>query len=190
MIDGDKMNELSLHILDICQNSIKANSTLIEIIINEDTNKNLFKIIIKDNGCGMSKETLSKVVKLSFTTRTTRTVGLGLSLFKIAAENAQGYFNIQSDVDVGTTVTTTFKHNHINRAPLGNMEDTITVLILNEAKIDIYYEHNFNNQKYIFDTREVKNILEGISFTNYNVMTWIKNNIKEGIFIIHKEETQ
>ena len=184
------MNELSLHILDICQNSIKANSTLIEIIITEDTYHNLFEIIIKDNGCGMSDKTLSEVADPFFTTRTTRKIGLGVSLFKMAAEMTEGTFDIQSKVDIGTTVKAVFNHNHIDRAPLGLIEETICILVLNEANIDIYYKHSFNNQTFIFDTREVKKVLDGISFTNFDVIMWIKNNIKEGIFDIHKEETQ
>lgn len=183
------MNELSLHILDICQNSIKANSTLIEIIINEDTSNNLFEIIIKDNGCGMNEKTLSEVADPFFTTRTTRKIGLGVSLFKMAAEMSEGSFKIQSTVGQGTNIKAVFKHNHIDRAPLGIIEETIIILVLNEADIDIFYEHNINNQKFIFDTREVRKVLDGIPFTNYDVITWIKNNIKEGIFNIHKEET-
>lgn len=184
------MNELSLHILDICQNSIKAYSTLIEILVNEDINNNLFEIIIKDDGCGMDKQTLSKVTNSSFTTRTNRKNGLGISLFKKATELSEGSFGIQSQVNIGTTVKAVFKYNHINRAPLGSMEDTISTLILNEANIDIYYEHKFNKKKFIFDTREVKKVLKGIPFTDNNVVMWIRKNIKEEIFIIHEEETQ
>jgi hypothetical protein len=184
------MNELSLHILDICQNSIKANSTLIEIIVNENIENNLFEIIIKDNGCGMNEKTLSEVADPFFTTRLTRKVGLGVSLFKMAAEMTEGSFDIQSTIGEGTKIKATFKHDHIDRAPLGIIEETIMILVLNEANIDIFYEHSFKTQKYVFDTREIRKILDGIPFTNYDVITWIKNNIKEGIFDIHKEETQ
>ena len=183
------MNELSLHILDICQNSIKANATLIKVIINEDIAQNTFEIVIEDNGCGMNEKTLSEVADPFFTTRTTRKVGLGVSLFKMAAEMTNGSFEIKSKENEGTRVYAVFEHNHIDRAPLGNIADTISILVLNEANIDIYYEHKYNVQNYIFDTREVKKVLDEIPFTNYEVITWIKNNIKEGIFDIHKEET-
>ncbi len=183
------MNELSLHILDVCQNSIKANASLIKIVVIENTESNTFKIVIEDNGCGMNEKTLSEVADPFFTTRTTRSVGLGVSLFKMAAEMASGSFVIQSIEDVGTTVTATFQHNHIDRAPLGNIAETISILVLNEANIDIHYEHKYNIQNYIFDTREVRKVLDGIPFTNYEVIKWIKNNIKEGILDIHKEVT-
>ncbi|AIO18209.1 Histidine protein kinase DivJ [Candidatus Izimaplasma bacterium HR1] len=183
------MNELSLHILDICQNSIKANASLIQIIVNEQPQENIFEIIIKDNGSGMSAKTLSEVADPFFTTRTTRKVGLGVSLFKMAAEMAEGSFNIESKLNEGTSIDALFKYNHLDRAPLGNIAETISILVLNEAEIDIHYIHKLNTKVYNFDTREIKEVLDGIPFTNYEVITWIKNNIKEGILDIHKEET-
>ncbi len=183
------MNELSLHILDICQNSIKANAKLIEIIVTEDTNENLFTIKIIDNGFGMNKKTLSEVADPFFTTRTTRKVGLGVSLFKMATEMAEGNLKITSTINIGTKIIATFQHNHIDRAPLGDIEDSLSILILNEKMIDIYYHHDYNKKTYIFDTREVRKVLEGIPFTDYNVIMWIKSNIKEGIMNIHKEES-
>ena len=141
------LNELSLHILDICQNSIKANATLIKIIIDENTIDNLYSIVIQDNGIGMSQKTLSQVADPFFTTRSTRNVGMGISLFKMAAEMAEGSFKIESTPNYGTTVTATFKHNHLDRAPLGKIEETISILVLNPAEIDIYYEHNVNSKQ-------------------------------------------
>ena len=184
------MNELSLHILDVCQNSIKANSTLIKIIISEDLGANLFTIIIEDDGCGMNQKTLSQVADPFYTTRTTRKVGLGISLFKMAAEQTGGKLNISSEINEGTIVKAVFEHDHIDRAPLGSIEETLAILILNEAEIDIYYEHVYENTRYIFSTREVRKVLDGIPFTDYNVIMWVKNNIKEGIRELHKEETK
>ena len=182
------MNELSLHILDICQNSIKANASLVEIIVNEDIENNLFQIIIHDDGHGMNQKTLSEVADPFFTTRTTRNVGMGVSLFKMAAEMCDGNFEITSEVDIGTSIIADFCHDHIDRAPLGAIEETLCILVLNEAEIDIYYQHNINNQRYVLDTREIKKVLDGIPFTDYSVIMWIKNNIQEGILDIHKEE--
>ena len=128
------MNELSLHILDICQNSIKANANLIEIIITENKADNIYKIEIIDNGYGMNKKTLSEVADPFFTTRTTRKVGLGVSFFKMAADMAGGNLEITSEVNQGTKVTATFQHNHIDRAPLGDIEDSLSILIKNLLK--------------------------------------------------------
>ena len=184
------MNELSLHILDICQNSIKANATLIQIRVTEDLSSNLFQIQIEDNGKGMNQTTLSQVSDPFYTTRTTRKVGLGISLFKMAAEMAGGDLIITSKEGQGTCVTATFEHNHIDRAPLGNIEDTLMILILNEANIDIRYEHNYNNQQYVFDTRDIKEVLGDIPLSNHDVVLWIKQHINQGMTTIYKEETK
>ena len=107
----------------------------------------------------------------------------------MAAEMTGGHLEISSIVTKGTKVIATFQNDHIDRAPLGDIEDSLCVLILNENMIDIYYEHRVNNKTYIFDTREVRKILNEIPFTDYNVIRWIKNNIKEGIINIQKEES-
>lgn len=184
------MNELSLHILDIAQNSIKAKATLIEIELIEDTKENTYQIIIKDNGCGMSKEILEKVTDPFYTTRTTRDVGLGISLFKMAAEQTEGTLTIDSVLNEGTILNVIFAHDHIDRAPLGDMSETLSILVLTDDKIDFVYKHSYNESTYVFDTREIKEVLDGIPFTDYSVMMWIKNNIKEGILDIYKEETK
>jgi len=181
------MNELSLHILDICQNSISANSSLIELNIIEDLKTNTFQIEIIDDGLGMNEKVLSEVSDPFYTTRTTRKVGMGISLFKMAAGMANGYLNVKSKVNKGTTVKAVFQHNHIDRAPLGDIEDTIVVLILNERDIDICYNHYVNDNHYLIDTREIKKVLDGIPFTDYSVIQWIKQNINEGIKNLHKE---
>ena len=184
------MNELSLHILDICQNSIKADANLIRIIVEEDLKNDFYKIFIGDNGHGMSEKTLSEVSDPFFTTRSTRKVGLGVSLFKMAADMCNGNFSVDSIEGKGTVVTALFEHSHIDRAPLGDIGETIMILILNEKDIDIYYEHIFNNKIYIFDTREIRKVLGGIPFTEYSVILWIKDNIVNGIKNLQKEETK
>lgn len=184
------MNELSLHILDIVQNSIKANAQLVEILIDESNEKDEFIITINDDGHGMDEKTLTEVSDPFFTTRTTRKVGMGTSLFKMAAELCEGTFTITSKVDVGTSVKATFKRSHVDRAPLGAIEETITILMLNASEIDIYYKHTVDDKEYVFDTREVKEVLDGIPFTDYNVIEWVKNNIKNGLNNIKEEEQQ
>ena len=83
------MKELSLSILDIAQNSFTAGASLTEILITEEGNR--FIIQVKDDGCGMSEETLNKVSNPFYTTRTTRKVGLGIPLFRLAAEQTGGH---------------------------------------------------------------------------------------------------
>jgi hypothetical protein len=184
------VEELSLHILDICQNSIKANATLIQILIDENTKTNSFVIEIVDDGHGMNKETLTQVSDPFFTTRTTRKVGLGISLFKMAAESTNGTLKIESKEHHGTKIIATFDLDHIDRAPLGEIEDTLVILALNEENIDIFYRHRYNEREFIFDTRQIREILEETPFTAQGVTQWMKEYIKEGLYNIHKEEAK
>ncbi len=117
------MKELSLHILDVVTNSIDAGANLIEVEVKADTKKNYLRINIKDNGKGMSKETVEKVTNPFFTSRKVRNVGLGLPFLKLAAEQCDGFLKIQSEENIGTEVTAEFKLNHIDRAPLGKIEE-------------------------------------------------------------------
>lgn len=181
------MKELSLHILDIVQNSITANATIIEIIITESIKDDFLKIRITDNGCGMSEELVKKVVSPFTTTRTTRKVGLGISLFKAAAERCNGSFFIDSVVGEGTTIETSFQRSHIDRAPLGNMADTFTVLLSSKEGIDFIYKHSLDDEEFTVDTREMRKILgEEVSLLDYKVMEWIKGYITESLSNLYK----
>ena len=179
------MNELSLHILDICENSVKAKATLIVIDILEDLRNNILEITISDNGSGMDANTLQTVSDPFYTTRTTRNVGLGISLFKLAAELTGGFQSITSEIGVGTTVKTTFVLDHIDRAPLGSIEDTI-ITTLSRGTVELIYNHKLNDAEYQFNSIEIKKVLDGISITDPSIVVWVRDNIKEGLFDLHK----
>lgn len=182
------MNELSLYLLDIVQNSIKADSKNITITITEDTLEDLLTIEVIDDGKGMSEETLKKVTDPFFTSRTTRRVGLGIPIFKELCETCLGSFHIESKETKGTRLIGTLKHSNIDRPPMGNIVDTIYTLMINDEEVEIVYNHLFNNKKFTLDTKEIKQILDGVSFKQIDIMMWIKDYIKEGLRFIKEEE--
>jgi hypothetical protein len=171
------MRELSLHILDIIENSVKAKSTLIEAEVN--VKDDYLYIIIKDNGVGMDKEFLAKVIDPFTTTRTTRNVGLGIPLLKQAAEMAEGKFDIQSVLGEGTILNASFKLDSIDRMPLGNLVETIMTVL--NPKIDFVWKYSINDNEFIFDTREVKKELDGIPIDSLEIMVFLKDYLKENI---------
>lgn len=176
------MKELALHILDIAQNSITANATLIEIEIIEDTSKNRLTITIKDNGCGMSEEFLKKVADPFVTTRTTRKVGLGIPLLKAAAEGCNGSFFINSQLGIGTTLTVSFERNNIDRAPIGDMAATMVTLINAKNDIDFIYRHIIDEREFLLDTRKIREVLgERVPLGELTVLEWIKGYIADGL---------
>lgn len=176
------MLELSLHILDIVNNSVKAGADLISVMVDEAKNENLLKITIKDNGCGMDSEFLAQVTDPFKTTRTTRKVGMGISLFKAAAENTGGGLVINSQKGVGTEVNVSFTYDHIDRQPLGDMAETMLTLVSGNETIDFVYTHKINEKSFILDTREIKQILgDDISLGSPEIVAWLKDYINEGL---------
>jgi len=153
------MDELSLNILDIAQNSIAAGAALVEIDIEEDNTLDRLTIRVKDNGKGMSEDFLEKVHDPFITTRTTRKIGLGISFFKEAAEITGGYISIQSELGVGTTITGVFVLSHIDRQPLGNLTDTVITLVSLNPEIDFNICYKVDTNEFLFSTQEVKELL-------------------------------
>ena len=176
------MKELSMHILDIAQNSIHADSSLVEIEIREKIEKNVLEICVKDDGRGMDAETLAKVTNPFYTSRTTRRVGLGIPMMKFAAENCDGKFEMISEIGRGTILEASFKYDHIDRAPIGNIVDTIVTAVISDIKIDFIYKHWINEKCFTFDTKEIKGILgEEVALNNVDVICWIRDYLREGI---------
>jgi hypothetical protein len=177
------MKEISMHILDITMNSIKANATLIEIIIEDSIKDNWLKITIKDNGKGMSEETINKVTNPFYTTRTTRNVGLGIPMLKESCERCNGYLIINSKLGVGTTIFCFFERNNIDRAPLGNMGETIMTIINSMDESELIYTHISDTETFVFNTMEIKTIIEGMDIKDNSVLLWIKEYINENVNI-------
>jgi len=148
------MEDLSLHILDIAENSIAAAARRIEIKIDEDKDKDLLTIEIIDDGKGMDRKALKKAFDPFFTTRKTRKVGLGLSFLAQAAKESGGKIDLNSKEHEGTTVKATFRLSHPDCKPMGDINETIRVLVAGNPGIDFLYEHKKNNSLYCFDTRE------------------------------------
>lgn len=182
------MKELSLHLLDIVRNSIRANASHIDILVEENIKDNILKLSISDNGNGMDKKTLDQVTNPFFTTRKVRNVGLGVPLLKAAAERCNGYFNINSTINKGTRIECGFELKHIDRAPLGNIEETIMAIISSLDNSELIYTHKYNDKEFIFDTIQVKEILDGVSLLNPDILIWIKEYIKENLYNIRKND--
>ena len=173
------MTEISLNVLDITENSVKAGATLINITVNADTAKDRLTITIDDNGCGMTPEQLSKVTDPFFTTRTTRKVGLGVPFLREAAEAAEGTFTIESEPGVGTKDTATFRYSSIDRMPLGDISATIQQLIVYHPETDFLYTYSYDGASFVLDTREMKEILGGVSLAEPEVAAYILEYLEE-----------
>ena len=172
------MRELSLNVMDVVQNSITAKATLIQVA--EKWEGSSLVITIQDNGSGMTKEQVESVVNPFYTTRTTRDVGLGVPLFKMACEQTGGAFSIASEKGGGTLVTARFAAGHIDMTPVGDMDETILLLITCNPDIDFVYEKEKDGRGFTLDTRELREVLGGdVPLSSPDVAGWIRGYLKE-----------
>ncbi len=184
------MKELSLNILDIAENSVKAGASLTEISITEQGDT--LTLEIKDNGCGMSDEVLKTVENPFYTTRTTRKVGMGIPLLKLAAEQTGGKITItsetaeQSPEHHGTTVTAVFYKNHLDFTPLGDVKETVATLIQGHPNTDFLFTHKTEKGELTLNTAELRNILDGVPLDSYEVIKWIKEYLNEQYLLLYK----
>ena len=173
------MRELSLNVLDIAQNSIKAEASLIEIELTESTEKNELLIGIYDNGKGMTPEQVQYVTDPFFTTRTTRKVGLGIPFFKMSAEMTGGKFEIESEVGKGTKVRALFRTDHLDFTPVGDMCSTVILLITMNLNVDFLYKRSIDGREFTVDTRQLKEILGEVPLNEPSIVSWITDYITE-----------
>ena len=180
------MRELSLNILDIAQNSITAGASLITIEVNENTVDHTLLIGIYDNGKGMSEDQVRSVIDPFFTTRTTRKVGMGIPLFKMAAEQTGGRLEIKSEIGVGTEVRAYFMTDSVDFTPLGDVASTVQMLITMNTDRDFLYKHSVDGKEFVADTREIKEILGDVPLDTYEVSQWLIDFIKENTEVLYK----
>jgi hypothetical protein len=177
------MKELSLNILDVAENSVKAGASLTQILLTEQDG--MLKLEIVDDGCGMSEDVVRSVVDPFYTTRTTRKVGMGIPLLKLACEQTGGSLGIVSTtqeadpVAHGTHVTATFDMNHIDFTPLGDVSASILTLIQGHPDTDFLFRHIMDDRVVELDTRELREVLEDVPLNSYDVMQWIEGNLQE-----------
>jgi anti-sigma regulatory factor (Ser/Thr protein kinase) len=181
------VREISLHILDLLENAVEAGASKIEIRIEEDMKADRLMIEISDNGCGMKDALIGRVLDPFCTTRKTRHVGLGLPLALESARRCEGNLEIQSEPGKGTRVRVTFRHSHIDRAPLGDMSTALLAILLSERSVDLDYCHRVNSREFRFDSSEVRRELEDIPLTHPRVRDWLFQLLHEGESCLFQE---
>jgi len=178
------MQELSLNVLDVAENSVRANASLIRIGVEEDAAADRLTITIQDNGKGMTREQVETVIDPFYTTRTTRNVGLGVPLFKMEAEMTGGHFTIDSTVGVGTDLTAVFHPSSVDMIPLGDINGTVQLLVTGNPERDFLYSRRYKDhggeRGFALDTRELREVLGGeVALNAPEVVLWVKDYLEE-----------
>ena len=177
------MDELSLYVLDITMNSVRAGATEISITIEESGD--WLTLTVSDNGCGMTEEQLKKLDSPFFTTRKTRKVGLGIPFLKMLAEMTGGEVKIESvsekvSENHGTTTFAKFGRRHIDFIPLGDMTSTVTTLIQGSPEVDFTFTHKTEEGEVRLSCREIQEVLgSDVSLSEPEVLMWIDGYLRE-----------
>ena len=150
------MKDLSLHILDVAENSVRAGATLIEISVVEDMKKDVLTLQIKDNGKGMAPNVQRRAADPFFTTKRGKRFGMGLALLAQATREAEGKFEMSSTPETGTMITASFRHSHPDRRPMGEMSATLQALVAGNPDVDFVFRHSKGAEITRFDTREMR----------------------------------
>lgn len=182
------MKNIALHILDLVENSARAEAKSVEIAIFEDAKNDRYQLFIKDNGSGMNEEILQKATDPFFTSRTSRKVGLGLPLIKMNAERAGGSFSLDSVPGRGTRLEASFKLSHADRLPLGEIGDVLVLLTTGLPELHLVYEHKTPFGSYQFDTKEIRDIIGYSQDNNQEIRRFLRDMVAENLREIQAEE--
>lgn len=185
------LEDLSQHVLDIAENSVAADATRVSVEIEENRRSNLLRVVIQDNGKGMSPDFLARVTDPFTTTRTTRRVGMGLPFLKQSTELCGGAFSLQSRLGEGTRTEASFSYDSIDRPPLGDMPATVMALFMGHPEIDWTYTHTVAGEHFSITTQELVEVLEDRELLrSTEVGLWIKEQLAEAIDTLHAEENK
>jgi len=175
------MRELALHLLDIAENSVAAQASVIRIEVEEDIINDRLSMKIIDNGKGMDEEMVRKVTDPFVTSRTTRKVGLGIPLLKEAAETCNGSLVIESQVGSGTTLSVDFQRSHIDRMPLGDLATTFLNLMIAHPTIQFIFHYKVGIEEFFLDDSTIKKELEGVPLSEPVILNFLRNLFEKGI---------
>lgn len=180
------MRELALHIIDIAENSVSAGADHITILIVEDQLVNRLLIQITDNGKGMDAKTIESVIDPFTTSRTTRKVGLGIPLLKAAAEACNGELSIESAVGKGTTISVEFDNDHIDRMPLGRLDETFLGLLIGHPEVNWIFDYKIkineqSEREFVIDDTIIKEAFQGLPLTDPTILEYLQDLFTSGI---------
>ena len=170
-----------MHLLDIVENSITAGANKVCITINEDQKKDRLRLVVEDNGKGMEKELLARVTDPFVTSRTTRKVGLGIPLFKAAAEACNGYLKIESAVGHGTKIEVEFQLSHIDRMPLGDVAGTMLTLLVGFPAVRWILKYRKGDEEFLFDSAPIIEELGDVPITEPTILAFVRQLLQEGV---------
>lgn len=173
------MVDMAMHMMDVVQNSIRAQSKEIEIGFFEDSSNHTLTFRVEDDGCGMSREAVQKLADPFFTTRTTRRAGLGIPLLKMTCEQAGGALSVLSEAGGGTVVEAVYRTDHPDCLPLGDIAGYLALLLKANPGIRIRFAYRMDKALFTIDSHELQK--EGVDVLCPGMMSAVKEYIRQNL---------
>lgn len=177
------MKNIADHILDIAENSVRAEAHKVEVLLSINTKTNLMKLSFVDDGIGMDEEMVKKIQDPFFSTRETRRIGMGIPLLMQNSEMAGGQVVISSKPDEGTIVVATFEYDNFDCPPLGNIADAIYFLSTSHLNVRFIFEYKYDKTSYVWDTHEVAEALDGVPLNHYMVRDALMEMLESNLMV-------
>jgi len=148
------LRELSLHILDLVENALKAEATIVAVAIREDPDRDSMSITVDDNGHG-SEAPAELVTDPFYTTEKNKRTGLGLSLFRFRVEQAGGRLNLKPSELGGLSVRARLQLAHVDRNPLGDLASTLSSVLATNPGLELRVQLQAAERSLQINSREV-----------------------------------
>ena len=178
------MDDICAHITDIAANAISAEAKKVFVFLEKSIINNRLYLKVSDNGKGMDEETVKRVIDPFFSTKTGRKVGLGIPLLKGTAETCGGHFSLNSSPGVGTEIEVSFLLDHPDLPPLGKLKDNILMLVVSNPEINYSFNIKTDDNDFLFDTKEINNMLDGLPINNPEVIKFLTIYLDENLEFI------
>ncbi len=175
------MEDLAMQMLEIIMNTVHADSREIEIRIVDSEAENLISMTVSDDGKGMNKALLQRVTDPFVTTRETRRIGMGIPFMKGLTEQCGGRFSMRSRPGEGTMLTATVQRDHIDTPPMGDLGEMMMNSIQADENIDYKFNYRTDKGEFAFDTREAREMLDGVSLLEPSILLWLRDYIRQGV---------
>lgn len=122
------MHDLSLYLLELLENAVRAGATTVVTTIVADRDSDRLTLVVEDDGPGLPVPP-GEVLDPFFTTKKGKKTGLGLSLFLQDAEAAGGGLSVGRSARLGGVEAKAWMGlSHLDRPPLGDVAQTLVTM--------------------------------------------------------------
>jgi signal transduction histidine kinase len=181
------LRELSLHILDLVENALRAGATVIAVSVEQDEQADRLLIRVEDDGPGL-EQPMERALDPFFSTKPGKKTGLGLALFRFRLEQAGGRLTLARSPLGGLEVRGEMRLGHVDRSPLGDLASTVASVVCTNPGVELRARLRVGGREMSFSSTEIARGIPFGSRTEIAVARVMKTRIAEGLEALHAIE--